>query len=104
MKKIGIIGDKDSVLCFKAAGFVTFITEEEKEAEAIIKKASNDGFAVLFITEKMMSLIPETVEKYKEDPSLAIIPLPGKNGSTGLGMAAIKSSVEKAVGADILKD
>ena len=104
MKKIGIIGDKDSVLCFKAAGVVTFITEDEKEAEAIIKKASNDGFAVIFITEHIMSLIPETVEKFKEDPNLAIIPLPGKNGSTGLGMAAIKSSVEKAVGADILKD
>ena len=59
---------------------------------------------MIFITEQMMSLIPETVEKFKEDPNLAIIPLPGKNGSTGLGMAAIKSSVEKAVGADILKD
>ena len=58
----------------------------------------------MFITEKMMSRIPETVEKYKEDPALAIIPLPGKNGSMGIGMAAIKSSVEKAVGADILKD
>lgn len=103
MKKIGIIGDKDSVLCFKAAGFVTFITEDEKEAENILKKAVNDGFAVMFITEQLMSTIPEAVEKFKEDPALAIIPLPGKNGSTGLGMAAIKSSVEKAVGADILK-
>ena len=103
MKKIGIIGDKDSVLCFKAAGFVTYITEDEKEAENILKKAVNDGFAVMFITEQLMSKIPETIEKFKEDPALAIIPLPGKTGSLGLGMAAIKSSVEKAVGADILK-
>ena len=103
MKKIGIIGDKDSVLCFKAAGFVTFITEDEKEAESIIKKAVSDEFAVLFITEQLMAKIPETISKYKSDANLAIIPLPGKNGSTGLGMAAITSSVEKAVGADILK-
>ena len=103
MKKIGIIGDKESVLCFKAAGFITFITEDEAETESIIKKAAADDFAVLFITEQLMKKIPETIGKYKADPNLAIIPLPGKDGSLGIGMAAIKSSVEKAVGADILK-
>ena len=35
---------------------------------------------------------------------LAIIPIPSKTGALGIGMANIKRSVERAVGADILKD
>lgn len=103
MKKIGMIGDKDSVLCFKAAGFVTFITDDAAEAEEILKKISPEEFAVIFITEQLMQKIPETVERRKADPGIALIPLLGKNGSLGIGLAAIKASVEKAVGADILK-
>lgn len=103
MKRIGIIGDKDSVLCFKAAGFAVFITEDEKKAEDILKKAVGENFAVMFITEQLMEKIPEAVNKFKASPELAVIPLPGKTGSLGIGMGHIKSAVEKAVGADILK-
>ncbi len=103
MKKIGVIGDKDSVLCFKAAGFTVFITEDGTEAENIIKKAEADGFAVIFITEHLLKEITDTADRFKSNPNLSIIPIPGRNGSLGIGMAAIKKSVEKAVGADILK-
>ena len=47
--------------------------------------------------------IREIIEKYKSSPELAILPLPGKGGSMGVGLSNIKSAVEKAVGADILK-
>ena len=35
-------------------------------------------------------------------PLPAIVTLPGRAGSTGYGMAALKTAVERAVGADIL--
>ena len=46
----------------------------------------------------------EDVAKYKDQPMPAIIAIPGRAGSTGYGMASIKTAVERAVGADILKD
>lgn len=103
MKRIGIIGDKESVLCFMAAGFAVFITEDEKEAEDILKTAVKNDFSVLFITEALYQKLSESIAKYKSSPELAVLPLPGKGGSMGIGLSDIKSAVEKAVGADILK-
>ena len=103
-KKIGIIGDKDSVLGFMAAGFCTFMTENPQEAAEILDHAMENGFAVMYITEDLLEQIPASYEKFKTEPMLAVIPLPSKTGSRGIGMTLIKRSVERAVGADILKD
>ena len=40
-----MIGDKDSVLGFLAAGFHTFVTEDPKEAAHILENAVENGFA-----------------------------------------------------------
>lgn len=102
--KIGIIGDKNSVLGFMAAGFHVFSVETADEAKDILEGAINNGFAVMYVTEEIITEIPEVYEKFKTEPALAIIPLPSKSGAKGFGMANIKKSVERAVGADILKD
>ena len=103
MKKIGIIGDKESVLCFMTAGFTVFVTEDAEEAARIIKHAEKDGFALLFVTEPLIEQIPDVFAARKASPELAVIPLPQGDSPTGFGMAQIKSAVERAVGADILK-
>ena len=104
MKKIGIIGDKDSVLGFMAAGFSVFVTDNPGQAEEILENAVKNDFAVMYITEELLSELSDVYDKYRGEPMLSIIPLPSKNGSLGIGMANIKKSVERAVGADILKD
>ena len=38
----------------------------------------------------------------KDELTPAVILIPGKDGSLGIGMANVKSAVERAVGADIL--
>ena len=102
--KIGIVGDKNSVLGFMAAGFHVFDVKNPEDAKIILEKAKDEGFAVMYVTEEIITAIPEVYEKLKTEPAIAIIPLPSKNGSLGFGMANIKKSVERAVGADILKD
>ena len=42
------------------------------------------------------------IARYKDELTPAIILIPGKDGSLGIGMANVKSAVERAVGADIL--
>ena len=44
----------------------------------------------------------EAVSRYTDSKLPAIIPIPNKDGSLGIGMASVKKSVERAVGADIL--
>lgn len=103
MYKIGIIGDRDSVLGFMALGFS--VHEAQKSADAadkLYELVKSGEYAVIFITEELAVAIEDDIAKYKDMPLPAITVIPGADGGTGYGMANIKSAVERAVGADIL--
>lgn len=102
MYKIGVIGDRESVLGFMSVGFNTVITDTPEEASAALKDMAANDYAIIYIVESTAVSIQETIASYKDSPLPAIIPVPGKNGSMGLGLKNLKSSVERAVGADIL--
>lgn len=101
MAKIGVIGDADSVMGFKTLGIDTFAVTAD-EAPRLIHKLAKEKYAVIFITEKTAILASEAIGRYKDVAYPAIIPIPGNYGTTGLGMAALKANVEKAIGVDIL--
>ena len=103
MYKIGIIGDRDSVLGFMALGFSVHEADSPETASDILRELVKGGkYAVIFITENYARLMEEEMARYKNMPLPAITVIPGSGGSTGYGMANIKSAVERAVGADIL--
>lgn len=102
MYKIGVMGEKDSVLGFKALGFSVFPVTSPEEAEKTLKDLAQTGYAVIYITEHVFEKLLNDIEEYKSRQLPAIIPIPGNQDSLGLGMKNIKKSVEKAVGADIL--
>ena len=103
MYKIGIIGDRDTVLGFMALGFaVEDVTSGEEAAKKLHTMAKSGEYAVIFITENYAVQIEEDMNRYKDMPLPAVISVPGQGGSTGYGMNKIRSAVERAVGADIL--
>lgn len=102
MYKIGVIGDRESVLGFKAVGLEVFDCESADEAEKTLKKAAEEDFAIIYVTETFYSSMTAEIDKYRESRLPAIIPVPDRNGSSGMGMENLKKSVERAVGADIL--
>lgn len=102
MYKIAVLGDRDSIAGFASLGLTTFEINEGSEADATIRKLSTSGYAVIYITEALAALIPETVDRYRSARMPAIILIPGITGNTGVGMADLHKSVEKAVGSDIL--
>ena len=102
MYKLGVIGDKDSVLAFKAIGIDVFTAIDKEDAEKLVKKLADENYGVIFITESFAQLIQETIDKYRESMTPAIILIPSNKGSLGIGLADINRSVEKAVGANIL--
>jgi len=102
MHKIGVIGDMDSIQGFKTLGFQVFPAGSSQEAEAQLKKLVHEGYALIYITEQAAADIHDTIEEYKDSLLPAIILIPGIKGSLGIGMRAIRTRIERAVGADIL--
>ena len=58
--------------------------------------------AIIYLTEELAAGLEHEIARYKDALTPAIILIPGKSGSLGIGMANVKKSVERAVGADIL--
>ena len=102
--KIGVIGDRDSILGFKAVGFDVFEAQGANAAAEALHAAAAGDYAVVYITEQAAGEILDEIDRYKEAQFPAIIPIPGNAGATGLGMMNVKKSVERAIGADILFD
>ena len=101
-KKIAVVGDKGSVLGFKAVGFEVFMTSTQQETRDTMQQLCRGDYGIIFITEQAYAQVPEIIDVYKEQPIPAIIPIPGKDGSLGIGIQNVKKNVERAVGADIL--
>ncbi len=100
--KIAVIGEKDSVLGFKAVGFDVYETADSATATAVINRLAEQEYGVIFITEQTLQHVRDVVDQYKEHKIPAIIPIPGRAGALGIGMQNVRKSVERAVGADIL--
>jgi len=102
MHKIGIIGDHNSVLGYKAVGIDTFSCETTDEAKKALSRLAKDGYAIIFIIEGTAKDMLEVMDKYKYRQLPAVVPIPGWDGNHGIGDTILKKSVERAVGADIL--
>ena len=104
MHKIGVIGDKDSVLCFKAFGMDVYPVSESQAEEnrKIIDGMARNGYGIIFITEQVARHVPETIDRYNKAMTPAIILIPSNAGSLGVGLERIRKNVEKAVGINIL--
>lgn len=101
-KKIGVVGDKDSVLAFKALGIDVFPVVDADDARKVIDGCAKNNYAVIFVTEQIAQKVEETVARYNEQMLPAVILIPSNQGSLNIGLKRISDSVEKAVGVNIL--
>lgn len=102
MYKIGVIGERDSALGFKALGLDVFPCSQSSEAKKILHQLAAGEYAIIYITENLAAELGKDIDQYKDSRLPAIIPIPGKEGASGTGMDNVRKSVERAVGADIL--
>ncbi len=100
--KIAVIGDRDSVMLWGALGAETVYATEEREIERAVHRLAREGASVIYITEQAAEKAAEAIAKYKTEPFPAIIPIPNRDGTSGVGMQNIRDNIEKAIGADIL--
>ncbi|MGM9683480.1 MAG: V-type ATP synthase subunit F [Eubacteriales bacterium] len=103
MYKIGIIGERESVLGFMALGFSVHEAENAQRAGELLHSMAKSGeYAVIFIMENYAAELEDEIAHYKTAPLPAITVIPGSRGSTGYGIEGMRSAVERAVGADII--
>lgn len=102
MYKIAVLGDRDSVLGFKALGLDVYPVESAEEGRTALHRLAKENCAVIYLTEQLAVQLEAEVARYKDDLTPAIILIPGKEGPLGIGMSQVKRAVERAVGADIL--
>ena len=106
MYKIGVIGGPDTVIGFKALGLDTFPVREAEDARRVLKQLTRSDaeaeYAILYIEEALAQALSAEIDRFKDSPRPAIILIPGKDGSLGLGQSALTAAVERAVGANIL--
>lgn len=102
MHKVGVVGNRDTVLSFKALGAVVAACNNEREARSAVDSMARDNFGVIFVTEDLAKDIPNTINRYNSQVKPAIILIPSNKGSLGIGMERINESVEKAIGSNIL--
>lgn len=100
--KIGVIGDRDSVMPFKLFGFQVVYAISSKQVRETIESMAKNNFGVIFITEDASELAVETINRYKSEVTPAIILIPSHNGTKGIGLKEIQDNVERAVGQNIL--
>ena len=101
---VGAVGEREVIGAFRAIGMRAVPAETDTEVAQAVHHLVSDGVRVIFITEQAARAGAETFEKYKTDPAVTLIPIPGSAGSDGLGMRRMHANVEKAIGADILFD
>lgn len=106
---MAVVGDRGSVSGFKAVGFDVFEAETGAGAdvegiEALVSRLAADGYGIIFVTEDVAAVCQEIMDMYRDDMLPAIIPIPGRNGSLGIGMDNIHRNVERAVGTDIFNN
>lgn len=102
MFKIAVVGDKDSVLAFKALGVDVFTVFDGDEARKTVDTLARNNYGVIFITEQIASLIPDTIVRFDKEIIPAVILIPSNQGTLDIGMNRINKNVEKAIGSNIL--
>ena len=100
MLKIAVLGARETVMGFKALGLDVFPAETPDEAKKIFRGLArpDTGYAIIYVEENLAKDMGEEIDRTRDMTTPAVILIPGRNGSLGLGRAALDAAVERAVG------
>ena len=103
MYKLAVVGAYNSIYGFGSIGANIFEADSVDEALLILDKIYADSYGAIFITESLATS-DKVAAVLKKNPIPAALVIPDASGSTGEAMRALHAMVEKAAGADILKN
>ena len=80
----------------------TYPVTSVEEAKEKVRELAKTDCAVIYLTESLAKDMGDVLSRYKDELRPAIILIPGREGSLGIGKENIQRAIERAVGADIL--
>ena len=106
MLKIAVIGGREPVMGFTALGLEAYPVADADEAKKVLRILTRDreDVAIIYIEEGLAAQLSQEIDKFKDSPKPAIILIPGREGSLGLGLTALNQAVERAIGTNILEN
>ena len=106
MLKIAVIGGRETVMGFTALGLEAYPVADAAEAKSVLRSLTREreDVAIIYIEENLAADLGSEIDKYKDSPMPAIILIPGREGSLGLGLSALNAAVERAIGTNILEN
>ena len=106
MLKIAVIGGRETVMGFTALGLEAYPVADADEAKKVLRTLTRDreDVAIIYIEEGLAAQLSQEIDKFKDSPKPAIILIPGREGSLGLGLTALNQAVVRAIGTNILEN
>lgn len=103
MAKVGVVGDLDSVIGFRALGMDVRAVRGGDEARDALTQLIKEGAAIIFLTEPLASSVQDVMDEVAEKMLPAVILIPSAGAATSIGRDRLRQSVRRATGMDILK-
>ena len=101
--RVAVLGDSESIKGFAAIGLDVFPCDAGADAAGMCRQLAEGGeYAVMLMTEDLFVALEKERNRLAQGVWPAVIPLPGVASDTGVGVARLRSFVEKAVGSDII--
>ncbi len=101
--KVAVLGDSESIKGFAAIGLDVFPCDAGADAAGTFRRLAEGGeYAVLLMTEDLFVTLEKERNRLAEGVLPAVLPIPGVTADAGVGVARLRSFVEKAVGSDII--
>lgn len=100
--KIGVIGERESVLPFQMLGWEVSFCEETRGARAALGKMISEGCAVIYLTTSLAEGMMEIVEHYNSLMTPIITLIPSHKGKSLLAEKRLTDTVIMAIGKNIL--
>ncbi len=99
------VGQYDTVLPFQAVGVRPFpVDDEPGAARSLLERLAQEKYAVVFVEEALFIEHQALIAELNQEYLASMIPIPGIRGSLNVGLSAIRSNVERAVGMDIFAE
>jgi len=101
--KTAVVGDISTCLPFRAMGVEAIVADEtDNLSEAVGRLIESGEYGAIFVTEALVERLSEVIESARYLPLPSIILIPTVTGSLGKGKHAIRETLKKAAGADIM--
>lgn len=100
--KIGVIGERESVLPFQMMGWEVSFCETAREARGALAQMISGNCGVIYLTTSLAADMMEIVEHYNSMMTPVITLIPSHKGRSNLAEKRLADTVIKAIGKNIL--